>query len=444
MLVLDRMGHPPGLTPWNVDGVFESDLRTRSGGAEIKFLFGLIARHAWFIDPEVARAVPTVFPKTARGHLGSYRTGEVRDGITLWENQPAKYAFFAAIGATERDFANFAVCHVWPGSTGDPRHFTRLANLVVVPRTLWRFTDWGPVQGILQFRSFDLSGFAGPRGSAAAQPEAYPDAWREPETPSDPLAVVQYLRQLRASSPLFKKLPGSATPRSTLPSLRPGEQRWSPADWMPNFEPYPPAIKRPDARDLDAEAWNVWRTDRKFLGAFRAWIVRHSYFADRRVTSIVENPFPACRRLRLGKKERRGEVVEGITLASNTAAADALLVAIQKPIRTSLGGNVNHAWRDAPQLPAHFCNLRGLVLVPAALASLVDAEPINAMLKRRLFERTGYAGPDGRTPPKPTGFPDEWPETVELTRRQQERAIRMLERYRRERPGYYRRSAGER
>jgi hypothetical protein len=433
------MGRRRRSASWNVNDVFERDLRAPGGGARMAFLLQLVARHTWFVDPRVASAVPTVFPRTARGRLGAYRTGQEKGGITYWENQPAKYAFFAAIGSTQRDFTNFNVCHVWPGSTGDPRHFTRLANLAVVPRTLWRFTDWGPVQENLQRRSFELCGFAGPRGKKPARPGDYPDAWLEPVVANDPEAVVKYLRRLRATSPRFKELPGSLPPRSVPPDLARTAQRWAPAEWLPNFEAQGERYKRPGARDLDREAWGQWAAEGRTLAAFRSWIVRHSYFANLHVARVIDNPFPKCRRLKLGAGERAGRVVDGITLASNTAAADSLLLAIQKPIRTSLGGNVNHAWQNAPQLPAHFCNIRGLVLVPAALSSMVDAQPLRAMLKRQLFERTGYTGPEGERPPKPSGFPHRWPETMELTGAQVERAIRMLERYRRERPGYYRR-----
>ncbi len=442
--VRETMGWPKGTTSWNVNEVFERDLRARTDSDGLAFLFRLLARHAWFVDPVISRAVGAVFPRTARGRLGSYRTGEVRGGISYWENQPPKYAFFAAIGSTERDFLNFNICHLWPGSTGDPRHFTRLANLVLVPRTLWRFTDWEPVEALLQRRSFELSGYQGPGKRPRPEPAAYPGEWAEPLGPEDPDVVIARLRHLRSANPLFKKLPGGATPRLRLPPPRPRDGRWASEDARPGFEPPVVGVKRAGARDLDAEAWAVWRSQRGTTAAFQAWVVRHAYFADRRVAAAVENPFPQCRRMRVGAGERQGQVVDGLTLTSNTPAADSLLVAIQKPIRTSLGGNVNHAWRDAPQLPAHFCNIRGLVLVPAALASLVDAEPIRALLKRQLFERTGYTGPQGRVPPKPAPFPREWPETIVLTVRQEDRAIRMLERYRRERPGYYRRARARR
>ncbi len=52
-------------------------------------------------------------------------------------------------------------------------------------------------------------------------------------------------------------------------------------------------------------------------------------------------------------------------------------------------------------------------------------------------KRAAFAGPPGTTPPKPHGFPPSWPEAIVLTEQREARAIRILERYRRQRPGYY-------
>jgi len=81
--------------------------------------------------------------------------------------------------------------------------------------------------------------------------------------------------------------------------------------------------------------------------------------------------------------------------------------------------------------------LGGLVLVPEACSSLVDAPAMRRLLQRRLYERTGYTGPDGAVPPPSPLAPDGWPELGGLTPVAEDRIIAKLQRFARERPGYY-------
>lgn len=96
-----------------------------------------------------------------------------------------------------------------------------------------------------------------------------------------------------------------------------------------------------------------------------------------------------ARRAHLRKGEKSGQIVDGITRITNTAAIRSILMAVGKPIATTRGANADHAWADAPYDPAHFTPLAGIVLVPMALSSLVDATPIRALLHRHIYERCG-------------------------------------------------------
>jgi len=68
---------------------------------------------------------------------------------------------------------------------------------------------------------------------------------------------------------------------------------------------------------------------------------------------------------------------------------------------------------------------------------LVDAPPIRGLLQRRLFERTEYRGPQGRTPAPSALMPRRWPIRLRLGHGAQEIVIAKLRRLLRERPAYY-------
>lgn len=48
---------------WNLDGELLADLDARG---ELETLLDLLGRFTFWVDPTVARAVPVVYPKTAR------------------------------------------------------------------------------------------------------------------------------------------------------------------------------------------------------------------------------------------------------------------------------------------------------------------------------------------------------------------------------------------
>src|SRR6266850_2495596 len=141
----------PHTPPWNLDADFEADLTARG---ELQTVLDLVGRTSLWVDPDVAREVRVVFPKTARMRFGRDRQGQIIDGIRLWTNTPAQEAIFSAMDTSRDSFAGATVCHIYPGSPSSPQHFTRLANLIVVPRSVAAFTEWDPVLAALKRRAF--------------------------------------------------------------------------------------------------------------------------------------------------------------------------------------------------------------------------------------------------------------------------------------------------
>lgn len=368
------------------------------------------------------------------------RQGAVRDGLRYWTNQPAEDAILRAMGTPRDALSGIIVCHVYPGSPSLPRHFTNLANLFIVPATLASFTEWGPVLAAVRWHAFELYGYVGPPDTRPSRPPLLPKRWRA-FTRFDPPGLARVIRGLREAR---RKRPMYIQPRAPLlgaadePAFLGGEDLpW----WRAVALVQPlglPQLRPPGLLDLEAQLWTELEANPRLRRLFTSWVVRHTYFAPPAVVKAVPNPFPRTRRFRPTRGEREGEVVDGVTMCINKPARAALIVALGRSIPRTRGALVDHLWAEAPFLPAHFAHLGGLVIVPRALGTLVDAEPFRAILQRRAFERTGYTGPSGAEPPRPPNLPDPWPENRSLTPRQLDRAIFKLARYRREIPGFYR------
>lgn len=428
----------PRVPVWTLDALFAADLSARG---ELQPLLDLVGRFAIFLDPRVVRAVPVVYPKTARIASGRQHQGQVSKGIRYWTNQPAEAAFFAAMGVNPERYTGHIVCHVYPGSPSSPQHFTNIANLFIVPTTLASFTEWGPVLAALQWRAFELYGYSGPAKTRPAPPAFLPRKWRAPSRLGVALlkGVTLKLLTARRERPMYiqprRGIADAPDERAFL--LRTGLPWWQVAAWTREAKRPRPALAD-GWIDLEQQFWFELHDNPEIMRLFQSWIVRHAYFAPPSVVAAVPNPFPKTRRFHPTHGEKEGDIVNGITMCINKPARAALIVALGHSIPGTRGALVNHIWADAPFLPEHFAHIGGLAIVPLALGSVVDADPIRVMLQRRAFERTGYAGPTGREPRRPRGYPWQWPENIELSPKLEARAIAKLERYRREIPGFYR------
>jgi hypothetical protein len=425
---------------WNLDEDFTADLAARG---ELQTVLDLIGRFSLWVDPRVSRAVPVVFPKTARLVWGRNRYGDVVNGVRLWMNQPAQEAVFKAIDSSPTHFRGANVCHIYPKSPYLPQHFTRLSNLIVVPSPLAAFTEWGPVLSSLQRRSFELYRYTGPERRTPERPSLMPARWASPIALAKDrrLAVVSTLEHLRRSRPTWANQRHPLASRFGRDASRQAFLGEAPA-WRAERDGYAssPAlwhhVKNP--RQLDEEFWKAIDAAPILRRVLVSWFVRHAFLASPEVVRILPNPFPATRRLRLSKREKVGQIVDGITLGTSTPAATALMVAIGATLSKTRGGSVDHAWRRAAYLPAHNCHLGGLVLLPQALGSMADAEPMGGILRRHLFELHGYKGPFNQEPRLPEWMPEAWPLNRPLSPDQEAKAIATLKRYLRERPQYYR------
>ena len=401
----------------DLDAEFYDDLARREGGRALALVLDLVGRHSLWVDPAVARAVPVVFPKTARAVKGRGRQGQVVDGVRLWANQPAQDAFYGALGSTARHFKGAALCHIYPRSPQDPLHFTRLSDLVAVPASLGAFTEGPPGLAVLKRRAYELYGYRGPQSKIPPTPPICPAAWAPPVLLPAALRTqtVARLRHWRATRPMY------STPRRGQ-----GPRRLA------------PLRKLESTRGLEADFWREVTATPASLAALVSLFVRYARFAPPSIAAEVPNPFPLTRRARRWQGERPGTIVGGIGLEFGQAPGMALLVTVGLPASRTVGEVVDHPWQGAAFLPAHNCRLAGLVLLPRSLSTLADSAPIRALLQRRLFERTGYAGPAGREPRRPAFYPDAWPETVHLSPAREAHAIKILRRNLKERPQYYR------
>jgi hypothetical protein len=208
--------------PIDLDEEFESSVR-RSGA--IRNLFELVAEHSLWVSPLVVRLVDgPVFPGTRRKRGRMEKRGDIVDGLMLWENQPARHAFWAARGEEVRSggwpksVAKSWVCHIYGDldSAQDPRHFTHLANLVALPKCIQSLTDWAPVREVLKWRSFASYGYKGLADREPVNPKPFPPDWPgldENMAEERAREIARVLIDLRTRQPTYGPNP-SATPRT--------------------------------------------------------------------------------------------------------------------------------------------------------------------------------------------------------------------------------------
>jgi hypothetical protein len=136
-----------------------------------------IAQFSLWIPSAVYSRIQVVYPATRRKTGKNETRRQVVNGIKLWENQPARDAFWAAYGLPSRRVKNYVVCHIYEDSAHLPKHFTNLANLVVVPRSLASFTEFNPVRDVLKWHSYVCYGYRGPESAVPEKPPYYPQYW---------------------------------------------------------------------------------------------------------------------------------------------------------------------------------------------------------------------------------------------------------------------------
>lgn len=119
----------------------------------------VISRCAWFLAQsdyaKLDAAGATVwFPSWRRAHVGEI-VGRSYDGIFVDGGQKAEIALkLALLGRTGT--TGHVVVHVWPETAQDPRFYSHLANLVMIPSPVAALLELFPeLHGLLQRRAYD-------------------------------------------------------------------------------------------------------------------------------------------------------------------------------------------------------------------------------------------------------------------------------------------------
>lgn len=179
------------------------------GEEGIRTIVDWVTRFSYWVAPALYEEVRVVFPRTRRLRSGEEKRSVV-DGVAVWANEPASYAFWKAFGAdptpySPRKYRNFVLCHIYEGSAYDSSHFTNLANLTVFPRCLESFSEWTPIRAVLEWHSYKLYGYTGPKGVVPAEPSYYPSFWSGVSDlePQEVHRLATRLRELGTSRPTF-------------------------------------------------------------------------------------------------------------------------------------------------------------------------------------------------------------------------------------------------
>lgn len=172
---------------------------------EMPTITNLIAHTARWVHPETFRALPVWYPEIARGQpiydagFSAVLTNKNRVTATVNDksepNIKAGKAFVAALGT--RRTGNWTVCHIWGVDdpkfqltntvVRDPRFYSCVANMVLLPTPLKGFTDAVPeIKRMLRICAYHLYGWACEHDGVRAQynevcsgiiPDGYPSDW---------------------------------------------------------------------------------------------------------------------------------------------------------------------------------------------------------------------------------------------------------------------------
>jgi hypothetical protein len=186
----------------DLEELLEHDLQD----AGIRVIMDLVAQHSWWVSTKVYREIQVVYPRTRRKKGITEKRGQIVNGIRFWDNQPASYAFWMALGKDRKNVSNFYVCHIYEESVWDPNHFTNLANLTAFPKCLQSLSEWNPVREVLKYHSFKVFGYEGPKSIEPPCPKYYPLIWRHHGDLSlkEFESVIVRLKEQKARRPQFK------------------------------------------------------------------------------------------------------------------------------------------------------------------------------------------------------------------------------------------------
>ena len=151
---------------------------------DLTSIIDLVAQSSWWVNPNVHRAIQVIYPKTRRKRGIQEKRCQMIDGIRLWDNQPASFAFWLALGMNRNKIKNYYVCHIYEESVWDSNHFTNLANITAFPKSLQSLSEWKPIADVLKYHSYKIYGYKGPKNEIPTTPKYYPESWRYVSEPS--------------------------------------------------------------------------------------------------------------------------------------------------------------------------------------------------------------------------------------------------------------------
>lgn len=184
----------------------------------------LIERTARWVAPETFRRLPVWYPEHSRRSLfykanwgePQFNTNR-QTGVTIHKHEGNRYANKAltqALGLRSKERPNWSCCHLWGvddatyASTNvivqDPRFYSCVANMVLLPTPLKAFTDVMPdVKAMLRACAFYLYGWrcdhdqlANVDLKSAAADQAYPASWPRKDGDRAPPGTVDMTKAI--------------------------------------------------------------------------------------------------------------------------------------------------------------------------------------------------------------------------------------------------------
>ena len=181
----------------------DSILQEKMNENDINLILDLISNVSWWVHPDVYKSVPVAYPKTRR-KKGKEERGQIVEGIRLWFNEPAQNAFWLAIGAKKDNIKNSYVCHIYENSVNDPKHFTNLANMMGLPKSLQSLSEWKPIVDVLKYHSYKIYGYKGPDNKMPTIPKYYPESWKKDNNSNQNISkIIQKLQEQLSARPTF-------------------------------------------------------------------------------------------------------------------------------------------------------------------------------------------------------------------------------------------------
>lgn len=159
---------------------------------EVARIVGSLAR---WVDPKTFRLLPVWHPELARKQP-LYKAGWLSPQTNLGKpkfegNTKANASLSRALGVAKKSRPNWTCCHIWgnddasfsagESEVNDPRYYSCIANMVLLPTPLKAFTDFVPqLKAALRLAAFKLYGFL-PAGKAVPTVEDagewLPEGW---------------------------------------------------------------------------------------------------------------------------------------------------------------------------------------------------------------------------------------------------------------------------